>query len=111
MKIGSPIPTFKEQAIEKLLSNRHINANGCWIWTKGTNDNGYGYVSINGRLYGVHRLAYEVFIKEPKLSVLHNSNCPSRACFNPEHLHEGTPKENMAEMRMLWIKKKDSPKG
>ena len=55
----------------------------------------YGVVTINGRNYRVHRLALERELGRPihpGLDVLHS--CDRPACCNPEHLREGTDKDN-----------------
>lgn len=61
---------------------------GCWIWTGGKSDQGYGRVNHDGRQSFVHRVVRELLIGPiPKGHVLDHLEdvCRSRACCNPEH--------------------------
>ena len=71
----------------------------CIIYKGKLNASGYGEVYLRGRWpMRAHRVSY----------ILHNGGkaikkgmhiahkCNVRACYNPEHLEEITPKENMA---------------
>lgn len=79
---------------------RHVRkADGCWLWTAWTNNNGYG--TFGGgqgkmRVYA-HRFSYELHKGEiPKgLHVLHSCDVP--ACVNPDHLRAGTALDNLGE--------------
>lgn len=85
----------------KLLSNREIKDMGyispCWLWTGGLNK-GYGKVrDDNNKTIGVHIVSARLWLKDytPTLFVLHK--CDIRSCFNPEHLFQGTIKDNMED--------------
>ena len=71
--------------VEKLSS-------GCWVW-KGKLNGGYGHVRVGGHLTGAHRMAF--FLTHgrwPNPHALHR--CDNGPCCNPEHLFEGTQKDN-----------------
>lgn len=70
---------------------------GCWFWTGAFRDNGYGQLGVHGRVYKAHRTAY--FLKhgiEPKGIVRHT--CDDKRCVNPDHLVNGTQKDNCDDM-------------
>lgn len=82
-----------------LLSNIEVNPKtGCWIWKRGTNVNGYGVTTANGKRCLTHRAAYGVFVGPiPEgVHVLHR--CDVASCINPEHLFLGTHTVNMQDM-------------
>ena len=68
--------------------------NTCWIWTA-SNQHGYGYFGIEGKLMRVHRLVYETMVGPiPNELVLHHL-CNNTLCVNPEHLEPVTQRENV----------------
>jgi len=71
----------------------------CWLWTASTTYNGYGQFAIESKPIRAHRYSYELANGEfdKKLYVLHK--CDNRICVRPSHLHLGTHKDNMKEMR------------
>jgi DNA-binding CsgD family transcriptional regulator len=69
---------------------------GCWIWTAGVNGGGYGCFKRLGRVYTVHRTAYEQRNGQTNKWVLHK--CDNRRCCNPDHLYTGDVRDNGADM-------------
>ncbi len=84
----------------RLLAGRVIDANGCWLWQGAINPHGYGITKVLGRagwVERIHRLSWFVFTGAiPRDCILHR--CDVRACFNPEHLFEGTRLDNTRDM-------------
>lgn len=79
-----------------LLSNRQIDANGCWVWTKNKDSDGYGRFPLNdGTTTSAHRAAYETWVGEIPAGLTIDHLCRNRACFNPDHLEPVTVKENI----------------
>ena len=71
----------------------------CWEWTGGKTSDGYGMIKVNSKMVGAHRLALEIYLGRPitqGMKVLHSCDNPS--CVNPNHLREGTQKENIDDM-------------
>lgn len=80
----------------------------CWVWigatdlraTKLGRQGGYGHIRLGGRppkgkLHRVHVLAFKLWRTEEyndDLNVLHH--CDNPPCFNPDHLWQGTQKDN-----------------
>ena len=74
---------------------------GCWLWTGGTNEHGYGIIGLGSRADGVakaHRVSWEIHNgKIPQgLVVMHK--CDTPACVNPDHLALGTMRDNSRDM-------------
>jgi len=69
----------------------------CWFWTGATYKNGYGWIKVFGKNVSAHRFSYE--LHNGKISdgmcILHS--CDNKNCVNPDHLRQGTHKENMRE--------------
>lgn len=75
--------------------------NGCWIWLKGKNQNGYGVVSYNGQIFGAHALAY-IFEKGPIPEGLEIDHlCRNPSCVNPKHLEAVTHAVNVERATRL----------
>jgi hypothetical protein len=78
----------------------------CWNWTLSTQD-GYGVISIKGRMYKAHRVSYATFVGEvPDHQPVHH-RCHNPSCVNPKHLQLITNIENTAEMmeRNSYVKR------
>ena len=85
--------------LQRFLNNvsKPNGENGCWVWTKSVDKNGYGICRING-IRRAHRASYALLIGPiPKgLLVLHH--CDSPPCVNPKHLWVGTNRDNVDDM-------------
>lgn len=71
----------------------------CWEWQGCKNTDGYGSISISGKIVKTHRLAFALSggeITREKPHVLHH--CDNPACCNPAHLFAGSHKDNMQDM-------------
>ena len=79
-------------------------ATGCWDFVRGARHQ-LGYRFIGGRdaatgkrkMLTAHRVSWRIHrgpITQPNI----NHTCHNRACVNPDHLYEGTQRENMRDM-------------
>lgn len=89
----------------RFLAKVDKKENGCWEWNSTMQRQGYGLFwtggkAKNGGKYQVaHRYSYELH-KEPiaeGMFILHS--CDNPKCVNPAHLSQGTPKDNMDDMK------------
>ena len=73
--------------------------NECWVWQASVNPGGYGKFSIDGRVLGSHRIAWQLVNRAcilPGYYVCHR--CDNPACCNPAHLFVATAETNNQDM-------------
>ncbi len=67
----------------------------CWQWTASLACEGYGRLSVGGRRFFAHRLAYEHFVSAIPKGLQVDHLCRNRGCVNPQHLEVVTRIENV----------------
>ena len=110
---------------------RHVSErdSGCWGWSGGIDDKGYGHfvaasLGIGRMRRSVHVWAYEAFIGPvpPGLVLDHQchnndaactggASCKHRACCNPDHLEPTTTAENFRRGRRGGVTRTHCPAG
>lgn len=91
-----------DDAKERLLS-RYVEEPGpldtpCWMWTAGTDGDGYGAIHVNNKQMKAHRLSYELLVGPIPEGMLVCHHCDRPACIQPSHLYVGDAKTNSDDM-------------
>lgn len=76
------------------LAARSENDGECRIWRGSTLTDGYGAISIGGRQYRVHRLAWSLANGRIPDGMFIDHVCHNILCINVDHLRLATPAEN-----------------
>jgi len=97
MKLPKPIPKMSLRQIEHFWDR--VNQKGsdeCWDWIAYCLKSGYGWLRINNINYLAHRVAYHLTYGGLSQHLCHKCDNPS--CCNPNHLFEGSHKNNAEDM-------------
>lgn len=70
----------------------------CIIWAGSKDRDGYGTVSLAGKKYQAHRVAYSKHYGIDIQGSVIRHTCDNPPCVNPEHLIIGTHQDNMRDM-------------
>lgn len=85
---------------DKILDNSKRQPDGCWIWTRRIQSNGYGQAWLpmcgrRGTSTVAHRVSYLAFKGQIPTGWQIDHLCRVRSCVNPEHLEAVTAKVNV----------------
>jgi hypothetical protein len=84
---------------------------GCWLWTKGLFEAGYGSLYLNGKSALAHRFAWRLFNGHIPVGLCVLHKCDVRSCVNPGHLFVGTIADNNLDMKRKGREKKRALRG
>lgn len=89
-------PIQRLNNLNKYLKHTKQLENGCMIWQRAINSDGYARALIKGNYNGkVHREVFAIFYGYYPPVVRHK--CDTPLCINPWHLQGGTAKDNMKD--------------
>lgn len=93
-----PIP-FKNLCFDVLRKRAKVDQDtGCINWTAAKTKNGYGQISIEGRVYYTHRVSLAIKTQSNLVGVFACHVCDNPSCINPDHLFPGSHGDNMRDM-------------
>lgn len=76
-----------------------VDGNGCWVWQRTLNNNGYAVGSFTkeggAHVLLVHRYLYEQKIGPVPEGMVLDHQCGNTRCVNPEHLQPMTQRSNV----------------
>ena len=85
-----------EKNLAIILKNTELESNGCLIWTKCFNTDGYPRALIEGNANAkVHRVVCELHTGQDISGLVVRHTCDNIKCVNPEHLIIGTYLDNV----------------
>ena len=87
-----------DETYESRFWSKVSMGDGCWEWTAGRFNVGYGQFHIKAYPFGAHVVSWTLVNGQvpPGLCVLHK--CDNRPCVRPDHLFLGTKGDNARDM-------------
>ncbi len=101
---------FAKTLTERIKSRVRLSKNDCWEWQGYLTPTGYGQLSVGSRTddsrvtVHAHRASYEAFVGKLIDGMHIDHLCKNRACVNPAHLEQVTPKENIHRSDAVYKK-------
>lgn len=94
-----PPPTLTPQLVEKFFSNITVNDRGCWLRGPSSSRASFSIKNSSGKPvhYTASSISFQIHTgRYPSLFMCHT--CDDPRCVNPDHLFEGTAKDNSQDM-------------
>lgn len=90
-----PIAQHLTPEILERFDKYYLKGDGCWEWTGGLNNKGYGMFYMAKGGYTAHRVSYVRVYGEPEKALVIDHKCANPRCIRPEHLEAVTNGENV----------------
>lgn len=71
---------------------------GCWLWSQGVNDFGYGRFRHEDKTHRAHIVSYRIHVGPVPDDAILRHTCHTPACVQPAHLIPGTKADNSRDM-------------
>jgi hypothetical protein len=68
---------------------------GCWLWTGGVTEQGYGLLTLPDRRYRAHRVSHWIYKGPIPEGLVLDHLCRNPFCVNPDHLEAVTERINI----------------
>jgi len=92
---GIFILTISKELFNYVLNNTNVKEDtGCWEYQGNISKTGYGFASLNREKSSAHRAVYQFLYRKVSLPYMLCHICNNPKCCNPDHLYEGTAREN-----------------
>lgn len=75
-----------KRSLADRLWSRVTMGEGCWTWTGPVNRAGWGYISDQGHMHLVHRVAYDLLVGPLVDGEVVRRRCGNSLCVRPDHL-------------------------
>lgn len=82
-----------KEALTRILGHTE-KRKGCWVWTRATDQNGYGRTNVAGQSMGAHRATYSLMVGPIPAGHHVHHVCQNKPCVNPTHLQPITPADH-----------------
>ena len=96
---ANPIPELTREDQDRFEANVFPEPmSGCFLWAAACAGRGYGTISIDGKDFPAHRVAYVLAGNELSTDDLLLHKCDVRCCVSPDHLYIGDSQRNASDL-------------